>query len=137
MEDDKMFELMEKMYVEMQKGFTEVRGDINGLKEDVSGLKEDVSGLKSDVSGLKEDVSTLKKDVSSLKKGQIRLENRLEDTRKSLFDGYVQNSEDIQDLKDNVAKLSSQVGRITLNNAVIKEDVKELKLRVITGGRDN
>lgn len=83
MDNEKLFNLMEKMYIEMHSNFKEVRADINGLKSDVTGLKADVKDLKA---------------------GQLRLEDRLEDTSKTLFDGYMQNTERLTRIEEELSK---------------------------------
>lgn len=78
--EEKMFELMTKMYSEMQ----EMKGDMKEMKQDISGLKQ---------------------DVSSLKKDMVRMEDKMDAKLSALFDGYKQNTEQIQELKK---ELSSQ-----------------------------
>lgn len=90
--DGKVFDLLTKMYNEMQDGFKEIRADIKELKT----------------------------DVNDLKNGQLLLEDKLEDTRKTLFDGYTQNSEQLNEIKSVLKDLSEKVEKQEVEIKVIK-----------------
>lgn len=79
MDNNKLFELMEKMYSE-------------------------VIDIKKEVNDHGKKLLNIETDVSSLKKGQLKLEDRLEDARKTLFDGYKQNSEQLSRIEKEVSK---------------------------------
>lgn len=55
----------------------------------------------------------LKDDVSVLKTGQLKLENKLEDTRKTLFDGYIQNTESIKRLESKVDDMQMDINTLS------------------------
>lgn len=42
----------------------------------------------------------IKSDIKDLKAGQLLLENRLDDTRKTLFDGYIQHQEQLTRIEE-------------------------------------
>ena len=90
MEDEKLFNLMELMYAEMQKGFKEVNERIGGLEGEVGGLKGEVSGLKERVSSLENTVTRIEHDHGK----------KLD----ALFDGYKQNTEQLEAIKQEVGK---------------------------------
>jgi hypothetical protein len=92
---DKTFELLEKMYGEFNKRFDKVETDINGLKNDINELKNDV----------------------------LRIELNHGEKLKVLFDGHVQNTQ--------------QLGRIEgkINTISEKVDRHDIKIQVIEGGR--
>ncbi|HEY5582894.1 MAG TPA: hypothetical protein VIK78_00155 [Ruminiclostridium sp.] len=77
---------MEKMYAEMQGGFKSV------------------------------DVRLDKMDgrLDRLEAGQISLENRLEDTRKTLFDGYIQTTEKLTLLDKKIDHLQIDVNSLSM-----------------------
>ena len=109
--EDKTFQLLEKMYSELTEfrketttRFDIVENDINGLKEDVNGLKEDVNGLKEDVNGLKEDVNGLEEDVNGLKKDVLRIEQNHGKKLDALFDGYIQNTQQLEKIEKEVSR---------------------------------
>lgn len=83
MDNEKLFELMEKMYVEMKDGFKKVDERFSTLEGDVSGLKE---------------------DVSSVKKTAAKIEVEHGSKLNALLDGYKQNSEQIEQIKNEVIK---------------------------------
>ena len=103
MENEKLFEFMEKMYVEMQGGFKSV--DVRFDKMDGR--------------------------LDRLEAGQISLENRLEDTRKTLFDGYIQTTEKLTMLDKKIDHLQIDVNNLSMktinNDTRIIEISQELK----------
>lgn len=88
MDNEKLFELMEKMYNKMQKGFIEVKEDINKNTDVI-----------------------------------MSLENELKETKKALYDGYMQNAEGIKSLQEKLDELSEKV------------DNHDIKIQVIEGGK--
>lgn len=93
--DEKIYELMTKMYSE----FSEFRQETNGRFDK---LENEVGGLKSDV---------------------LRLENKLDDRTKVLFDGYNQNTEILARLEKKVDSIDEKVDR------------HDIKIQVIEGGK--
>lgn len=83
MDNEKIFELMTKMYAEMQEGFNKVNKKIDGLENEVSNLKSETSVIKNTV---------------------LKIENEHGKKLEALFDGYKQNSEQLSDIKNEVAK---------------------------------
>lgn len=86
-----MFELMTKMYGEMQGGFEKVNNRLDNLEDDLKNVKFEV------------------------KKTNMVIENDIKPSIKALFDGYVQNSESISRVEDELKSL-----RISINNLNIK-----------------
>ena len=152
MENDKIFNLMEKMSIHMQEGFqkvnseiSELKSDVNGLKSDVNGLKSDVNELKLDVNGLKSDVNELKSDVNGLKldvnelksdvnglkqeanKTNTIIENEIKPKIEALFDGYMQNSEKIDTIDRKIDKLQLDVNSLTIR--AVNNDTSIINLR--------
>ncbi len=93
--DERLFELIEKMYSEMQQGFKRVNEKFIGIDE----------------------------KLNKLDKGQTALEDRLENTRKTLFDGYKQNAEGIQRIESKLDELTAKVVK------------QEVEIRVIKGAK--
>jgi chaperonin cofactor prefoldin len=110
MENEKLFEFMEKMYVEMQGGFKSV--DVRLDKMD--GRLDKMDGR-----------------LDRLEAGQISLENRLEDTRKTLFAGYIQTTEKLTMLDNKIDHLQIDVNNLSMktinNDTRIIEISQELK----------
>jgi hypothetical protein len=99
MENEKLFGLIEKMYSEMQKGFNDVYSE------------------------MRKGFSSVNERLDNLEKGQLRLEAELKDTKKTLYDGYIQNAEAIKRLEIKVDEISEKVDR------------HDIKRQVIEGGR--
>jgi len=81
-------------------------------------------------SELKEFRNETGKRLDNLEEGQnklnsdiIRLENKLDDNSKALFDGYKQTYEEVKEVKKSVEELSSKVEK------------QEVEIKVIKGGR--
>ena len=104
MENDKTFELLTKMYSEMSKRFD----DVNKKFDDVNKRFDEVS-RKLDTKADKSDI--------------IRIENKLNKDSKALFDGYVQNSEQLTRINNKIDELSDKV------------DKHDIKIQVIEGGK--
>lgn len=132
MENEKLFELMEKMYVdlkssqekmyadlknsqekmysEMQKGFKDVNGRIDGLEKRIEGLEDKVSGLEKEV-----------------KKINFVLENDVKPKINVLFEGYNSNREETERKLEEVIKEQKETKEIlTLSIKSMAEDIKEL-----------
>lgn len=83
MDNEKIFELMTKMYSEMQEGFNKVNKKIAGLENEVSNLKTETKVIKKTV---------------------LKIEDEHGKKLDALFDGYKQNSEQLQRIEDEVSK---------------------------------
>lgn len=87
MENEKLFELMEKMYADLKGGQDNLRKEISGIKSDMGNLKSDVGGIKSDI-----------------RKMGIKLDEEITPKLESLFDGYKQNSEQLTRIEKQVSE---------------------------------
>ena len=105
MENEKLFEFMEKIYSQMQGGFKSV--DVRLDKMD--GRLDKMDGR-----------------LDRLEAGQLSLENKLEETRKTLFDGYIQNTEKLILLDKKVDRLQIDVNSLSLKT--ISNDTKIIEL---------
>lgn len=92
---------MEKMYIEFNQRFDTIEKDITDIKGDVAGLKGDVGGLKGDVAGLKGDVTGIK---GGLKKTNAMIEHEIMPKIEALFDGQIQNSQQLERIEAKVSK---------------------------------
>ena len=95
--EDKTFQLLEKMYSELTEFRKETTTRFDIVENDINGLKEDVNGLKEDVNGLEEDVNGLKKDV-------LRIEQNHGKKLDALFDGYIQNTQQLEKIEKEVSR---------------------------------
>ena len=96
MDENKMFDLLEKIYVEVQE------------------TKSDISDIKEDVSILKEDVSSLKKEVRRI---GIQIDEEIIPVQRALLDGYHDNAEKISILDDKVDRLQMDVNSLSAKTA--------------------
>jgi chromosome segregation ATPase len=131
MDNEKFQNLMLEQMAAMMQSMTMLTGDVKGLKEDVNILKEDVKGLKEDVNilkedvkGLKEDVNILKDDVKNLKSDVVRIETKLDEKTKALYDGYVLNHEKLEVIEIKIDKLTDKVDRHDIKIQVIEGSKK-------------
>ena len=95
--DDKMFDLMTKMYSEMTEKFKEIDKRFDTIEK-----KLDEKADRHDI---------------------VRLEDKIDNNSKALFDGYIQTYEKVTDVEKKVEDISSRIE---------KQDVE---IRVIKGGR--
>ena len=91
MESDKTFELMTKMYAEMtskmDKMYSEMQDGFKKTNTDISDIKFDLNTLKSD-----------------LKKIGVKIDGDITPKIEALFDGYKQNSEQLNRIEQEVSK---------------------------------
>ena len=95
MHDEQLLELLERMF-----------GDI---KEGILAMDNNLQDMGS--------------RLEKLQDFQLRLENELEDAKKTLYDAYIQNAESIKALDERVQELSDKV------------DKHAIKIQVIEGGK--
>lgn len=99
MDNEKLFEFMEKMY----SALTERLDKIEGKQE--------------------EGFEAVNIRLDKLEAGQTRLEHELKETKKTLYDGYIQNAEGIRRIETKLEELSEKV------------DKHDIKIQVIEGGK--
>lgn len=83
MENEKIFELMEKMYVELM------------------GVKDEVKSVKSE---MKEGFKKVNERLDAVEKTVIKIENDHGKKLDALFDGYKQNTEQLTRIENEVSK---------------------------------
>lgn len=86
MENEKIFELIEKMYIELKE-----------IKNDVKNSKENVESIENDVKNNKENIEGIEKIV-------LRIEQNHGNKLEALFDGYKQNTEQLNRIENEVSK---------------------------------
>lgn len=118
--EEKVFNLMEKMYIEMQdmkKGLqSEMQDMTKGLKSEMQDMKKGLQsemqdmkkGLQSEIQDLKGEVKGIK-EVMATKQDIVRLENKMDENHKALYDGYKQSIEGIQEINHRLDKLTDRV----------------------------
>jgi len=92
--EDKTFDLMSKMYTEMNSKFDEINSRFDGIDS-----KLDRKADKSDI---------------------VRIEYKLENNSKALFDGYTLTYEKLTDIEKKLADLSIKVEKQDIEIRVIK-----------------
>lgn len=105
--EDKVFELITKMYSEMQE-----------IKSNMA-TKDELQEMKSNMA-TKDDIQELKSDVTMLQKDVLRMEDKLDNNSKALFDGYKQSIEGIADLKNDIKVLTEKVENHEVKLRVVK-----------------
>mgnify|MGYP003772423221 CR=1 FL=1 len=93
--EDKMFELMTKMYSDMTTKFDAMDNKIDSMATEIKDIKGDI----------------------------VRIENKLDNTTKALFDGYNQVYDKVVAVENAVNDLSSKVEK------------QEVEIKVIKGGK--
>lgn len=83
MENEKLFELMEKMY-----------SDLKGSQEK----------LLADIQDIKKDVKANNEKIDSVEKTVLRMEQNHGKKLEALFDGYKQNAEKLNNIEKEVSK---------------------------------
>ena len=90
MENEKIFELLEKMY-------SDLSSEISGMKSEIGGMKSEIGGMKSEIGGLKSEIRDVKNTVT-------RIEHEHGKKLDALFDGYVQNTEQLKRIEMEVSR---------------------------------
>ncbi|OPZ89935.1 MAG: hypothetical protein BWY74_02526 [Firmicutes bacterium ADurb.Bin419] len=93
--EDKMFELMTKMYSDITTKFDALDNKIDSMATEIKDIKGDI----------------------------VRIENKLDNTTKALFDGYNQVYDKVVAVENAVNDLSSKVEK------------QEVEIKVIKGGK--
>ena len=93
--EDKTFELVSKMY-------SDITQRLDGIDSRLGNLEEGQKGLVNDI---------------------IRLENKLDNNSKALFDGYTQNNDRLDRIDEKLEDLSEKI------------DSHDIKIQVIEGAR--
>ncbi len=96
--EDKMFELMSKMYSDMQQGLKEIRNEMNSKLDEIN-KKLDTKADKNDI---------------------VRIEDKLENNSKALFDGYKQTYEKLKNIEVTVEDISKKVEKQDIEIRVVK-----------------
>lgn len=100
--EDKVFDLLERLYV------------------DVQDMKTDMQDMKTDMQDMKVNMAT-KQDLSGVKQNIARLEIKMDINHKALYDGYRQSIEGIEEIKDEMKKLTDRVENQEIQLQVIKK----------------
>jgi hypothetical protein len=72
MENEKLFELIEKMYLEMQNGFSKVNGRLDVVESSVRELGAKIDGeITENLRMLSDEQSMTRKEVSEINQGRL------------------------------------------------------------------
>ncbi|MFA6941953.1 MAG: hypothetical protein WCQ54_13405 [Clostridiaceae bacterium] len=94
LENEKLFELMEKMYADLKGGQEKIYIDLKGGMDNMYAEMQDI---KKDVKGNSNKIDNLEKIV-------LRMEQDHGQKLEALFDGYIQNSQKIDKIEKEVSK---------------------------------
>ena len=114
--EEKMFDLMTQMYVELQG----VNGRLDGIDDRLDGIDDRFDRLETRFDGLETRFDGLETEVAKIGKDLLRLEDKVDNTSKALFDGYTQTYEKIVVVEKKVDILTERVERQDVEIRVIK-----------------
>jgi len=100
MENSKLFDMMEKMYSEMQTMKSELRSEMQSMK----------SELRSEMQSMKVELT----------QNLVRIENKMDDNNKALYDGYTQTYEGICEIRENLEVLTDRVENQEIKLQILK-----------------
>ena len=83
-------------------------------------LEKMYSDIQSRFDMMGNEIKEVRKEMQN---GFVRLENKMDENHKALYDGYKQNSEAITEIREDIKELKSKV------------ENQEIELRVIRGGK--
>ena len=83
-------------------------------------LEKMYSDIQSRFDMMGNEIKEVRKEMQN---GFVRLENKMDENHKALYDGYKQNSEAITEIREDIKELKSKV------------ENQEIQLRVIRGGK--
>ena len=83
-------------------------------------LEKMYSDIQSRFDIMGNEIKEVRKEMQN---GFVRLENKMDENHKALYDGYKQNSEAITEIRKDIKELKSRV------------ENQEIELRVIRGGK--
>lgn len=94
MENDKLFELMEKMYADLKGSQEKMYADLKGSQD----------RMYAEIQEIKKDVKNNTNKIDSVEKTVLRIEQNHGSKLEALFDGYKQNSEQLVRIEKEVSK---------------------------------
>ncbi len=106
--EDKTFELMSKLYAEMNSRFDKMNSRFDGIDSRFDGIDS-----RFDVIDKKLDEKADKTDI-------VRIEDKLDNNSKALFDGYTLTYEKLSDLEKQLENISLKVEKQDIEIRVIK-----------------
>jgi predicted nucleic acid-binding Zn-ribbon protein len=86
-------------------------------------LERMLEDIKSGILVMDRNLREMGSRIEKLEDSQLRLENEIENSKKTLYDAYIQNAEAIKGLDERVQELSEKV------------DKHAIKIQVIEGGK--
>ena len=75
------------------------------MEETLKLILEKISNMDNNMKEMRVDINDMKGEIKNIKQDIVRLEDKMDTKLSALFDGYKQNTEQIQELKK---ELSSQ-----------------------------
>ncbi|SES81237.1 hypothetical protein SAMN05660297_00560 [Natronincola peptidivorans] len=110
--EDKVFSLLERMYSDLSSKIDNMDVQMQEMKTDMQEMKTDMQEMKTDMLGIKSNMAT-KQDLAML-------ENKMDANHKALYDGYIQNAEDITEIKAKLDQLTDRVENQEIRLQILK-----------------
>lgn len=101
LENEKLFELMEKMYADLKGSQDKMHVDLKGGQDNIYA---DLKGIHGEIRDIKKDVKGNSNKIDNLEKIVLRMEQDHGQKLEALFDGYIQNSQKIDKIEKEVSK---------------------------------
>jgi len=135
MENDKIFELLQKMHGEMNSRFDILEKDVKGVKQDITLMKQDLSSVHKDITSMLQDLSSVHKDVTSTQKDvsniYAKIDSDIDDKLRSLGDGYKVNYDITILIRDKVEENSKSIDDLSIALYGMKDDVNYIANKII------
>ena len=109
MEDNKLFDLVEKMYADLSSKMGNMESRMDKMEANMA-TKDDIANMAT-----KDDLANM-----ATKHDIIRLENKMDANHKALYDGYKLTYEKLEVLEDKVTEIEKHVEKHDVEIRVIK-----------------
>ena len=127
MEDNKLFDLVEKMYADLSSKMGNMESRMDKMEANMA-TKDDIANMatKDDIANMatKDDIANMvtKDDMANMatKHDIIRLENKMDANHKALYDGYKLTYEKLEVLEEKVTGIEKHVEKHDVEIRVIK-----------------
>ena len=111
-ETNKTINIMSGAIINMQQDIAGIKAEQKTMKQDIEEIKEEQKAMKQDIEEIKEEQKAMKHDIEEIKEEQKAMKH------------------DIKVLKRDVAYIKSQQGYMSLEQILIKDQLKLLNAKI-------